>query len=211
MRKPWGEPYSGLDYSLERWSEYYHACIFAPPLLLAVIPASAIDIPLSAIADTIILPVDMNIKKASPARIDEDSQRRQHIMVSFDKTEKGGVQQINAGDPNNNQQIVMSRKYLTTISEEFRRGDFSKLENIHGNNPPWLALLRSAKPGDLHIQYQMRPFGAEIRYTSENPVLITAMHQWFDAQLADLGSDTLNRMSYDIRHDLEKLQDMQEQ
>lgn len=69
----WGESYSGLNYSLERWPEYYHACIFAPPLLLAVIPASAIDIPLSAIADTIILPVDLIIQKGSPARIDEEA------------------------------------------------------------------------------------------------------------------------------------------
>jgi hypothetical protein len=71
---------------------------------------------------------------------------------------------------------------LTKISQEFSRGDFSNPANIHGQNMPGLAALRTAKPGQLHVQYKDLPNGAEITYSAEDKALINAVHEWFDAQ-----------------------------
>jgi hypothetical protein len=156
---------------------------------------------------------------ASPARINEVAQRGQHVMPFdlkqtqhiFTKTENGGVQQVIARDPNNSQQIEMIRQHLTKISGEFSHGDFSDPAKIHGKDMPGLAALRTAKPGQLHVQYQELPAGAEITYSAEEPALTTAIHQWFDAQLADHGPDAMPGMDHGAMHDMEKMHDMHKQ
>ena len=39
----------------------------------------------------------------------------------------------------------------------------------------------------ITISYGEVDRGAEIRYASEDPALVEAIHQWFDAQLRDHG------------------------
>ncbi|MGZ5056245.1 MAG: aspartate carbamoyltransferase [Methylobacter sp.] len=130
---------------------------------------------------------------ASPERLNEVTRRGMHVMPFdlkqtqhiFNKTETGGVQQVIVKDPSNSKQIELIRQHLTKISGEFSHGDFSDPEKIHGKEMPGLAVLRTAKPGQLHIQYKELPNGAEITYSAEDKALITAIHQWFDAQLSD--------------------------
>jgi hypothetical protein len=86
---------------------------------------------------------------------------------------------------------------------------------------PGLAALRTAKQGQLHVQYKELPNGAEITYSAEDKALITAIHQWFDAQLADHGSDAVPGMNHgnmqkmhvmpNMHHDMQKMHDMQKQ
>ena len=58
--KGFGHPYEGLTYSSEEW-----LCIWAisaypfPPFLLFTFPMGVLDIVSSAVADTIILPIDL--------------------------------------------------------------------------------------------------------------------------------------------------------
>lgn len=52
---------------------------------------------------------------------------------------------------------------------------------------PGRAELRSAQPGKLRVQYRELPIGAEIEYTSDDPILIDAVHRWFDAQVTEHG------------------------
>ncbi len=50
---------------------------------------------------------------------------------------------------------------------------------------PGLDELRKAKPGQIDVVYKELPNGAEINYSTDSPVFINAIHQWFDAQLSD--------------------------
>ena len=147
---------------------------------------------------------------ASPERLNEVTQRGMHVMPFglkktqhvFDKTETGGVQQVIVKDPGNSKQIELIRQHLTKISEEFSHGDFSDPEKIHGKNMPGLAALRTAKPGQLHIQYKELPNGAEITYSAEDKALITAVHEWFDAKLADHDPDAMPGMNHGNMHNM---------
>ena len=122
-----------------------------------------------------------------------DLKQTQHI---FNKTETGGVQHVIVREKGNSNQIELIRQHLTKISGEFSRGDFSDPEKIHGKDMPGLAALRTAKPGQLHVQYKELPDGAEITYSAEDKALIDAVHQWFDAQLADHGPDAMPGMNH---------------
>jgi hypothetical protein len=145
---------------------------------------------------------------ASPERLNEVTQRGMHVMPFdlkqtqhlFNKTGTGGVQQVIVRDAGNSKQIELIRQHLMRISGEFNRGDFFNPEKIHGKDMPGLATLRTAKPGQLDIQYQALPNGAEITYSAEDKTLISAIHQWFDAQLADHGHDAMSGMNHGKMH-----------
>jgi hypothetical protein len=159
---------------------------------------------------------------ASPERLNEVTQRGMHVMPFdlkqtqhiFNKTETGGVQQVIAKDAGNSKQIELIRQHLTKISGEFSHGDFSDPEKIHGKEMPGLAVLRTAKLGQLHVRYLELPNGAEITYSAEDKTLVAAIHQWFDAQLADHGSDAMPGMNHgnmQNMHDMKKMHDMHKQ
>ena len=158
----------------------------------------------------------------SPERLNEVTQRGMHVMPFdlkktqhvLEKTETGGVQQVIVKDTGNSKQIELIRQHLTKISEEFSHGDFSDPEKIHGKDMPGLAALRTAKPGQLQVQYKELPDGAEITYSAEDKALITAVHEWFDAQLADHGPDAMPGMNHgnmQTMHDMQKMHDMHKQ
>lgn len=136
---------------------------------------------------------------ASPERLDEIAERGSHVMPFdlgqtqhiFTKTETGGVQQVIARDAGNTRQIALIRQHLSKISQEFIHGDFSNPAKIHGREMPGLAELRNAKQGQLQVQYKELANGGEIAYSSDVQALRTAIHHWFDAQLADHGSDAI--------------------
>jgi len=59
---------------------------------------------------------------------------------------------------------------------------------LHGSDMPGLAKLTTAG-SRLQIVYAATAVGAQIRYTTQNPDTLAALHQWFAAQLADHGAD----------------------
>ncbi|MCF7966094.1 MAG: aspartate carbamoyltransferase [Methylobacter tundripaludum] len=132
-------------------------------------------------------------ERAGDERLDEVVRRGSHVMPFdleqtthvFSKTGKGGLQQVVVKDNSNADQIKLIRQHLTKISNEFMQGDFSNPAKIHGEDMPGLAELRAAKPGRIKITYKELPNGAEIDYSTDDPKLIEAIHQWFDAQLSD--------------------------
>lgn len=145
------------------------------------------------------------IEKASDARVNEVAQRGKQVMPFdlnqtlhvFSKVENGGVQQVIAKDPANDMQIKLIRKHLSKIASDFKQANFSDPEKIHGEDMPGLEALRSAEPGAITIKYREIPEGAEITYITGNPDLITAIHQWFDAQLRDHDRHaTMHRMHH---------------
>ena len=133
---------------------------------------------------------------AEPAyekRLDEVAERGAHVMPFdlektihiFLKTADGGIQQVIAKDTSDTEQIQLIREHLLEISVEFSQGDFSRPERIHGEGMPGLTVLKSANSEQLKIEYHELPEGAQINYSTRLSSFISAIHQWFDAQLSD--------------------------
>ncbi|TXI05343.1 MAG: aspartate carbamoyltransferase [Rhizobium sp.] len=108
----------------------------------------------------------------------------------FTKTADGGVQQVITRRDDSNQAALI-RQHLAMIAQQFAVGDFKGPEHIHGQDMPGLTALRAAKTGELKVAYHDLPNGGEIVYQSNEPQLVAALHQWFDAQLADHGHDAM--------------------
>jgi hypothetical protein len=109
----------------------------------------------------------------------------------FAKTSQGGVQQVVVKNANDAEQVRLTRLHLKEIRGQFLQGDFSGPARIHGQDMPGLAALKAARQGQLAITYKDLDGGAELSYTTTNATLVTALHQWFDAQLADHGKDAM--------------------
>ena len=145
------------------------------------------------------------MEKASAARINEVAQLGKHVMPFdlnqtlhiFTKVNNGGVQQVIAKDPKNAIQIALIREHLIKIASDFKQANFSDPEKIHGKDMPGLEALRNAETGAVTIRYREISEGAEITYMTESPELVTAIHQWFDAQLRDHDRHaTMHRMHH---------------
>lgn len=130
---------------------------------------------------------------ADAARLDTVERRGAQVMPFslertvhvFTKTERGGLQQVLVRDEADAAQIGLVREHLRHIAGRFARGDFSDPAQIHGDDMPGLAELRRAGPGRIAVTYGELPLGAQVEYATEDPVLIAAIHRWFDAQLED--------------------------
>jgi hypothetical protein len=105
---------------------------------------------------------------------------------TFDATDTGGVQTVVADDPTDNEQIALIRSHLQEEVRRFRRGDFGDPESIHGHDMPGLRTL-AAHADSLDITYGELDRGGEVIYTSADPTIVTALHDWFAAQLRDHG------------------------
>lgn len=148
------------------------------------------------------------VEKADEKRLDEVAERGAHVMPFdlektlhvFSKTENGGLQQVVVKDKSDTEQIRLIRSHLSKISGEFKRGDFSNPERIHGESMPGLAELKKAKPGEIKIEYAELPDGAQIDYSSNSPKLIDAIHQWFDAQLSDHARHAVHGLPHQHMH-----------
>jgi hypothetical protein len=110
----------------------------------------------------------------------------EQTMHVFQSLEDGGLQTVRAKDPMNREQITLIQAHLQEEADKFQRGDFSDPAKIHGEGMPGLAALRA---GAEHIDVQYIPLlhGAQLRYTTNDPALVRAIHEWFMAQRADHG------------------------
>jgi hypothetical protein len=130
---------------------------------------------------------------ASPARLEEvaaqgaevmtfDLERTTHI---FKKLDNGGLQQV-VSDDQDARQITLIREHLAAEAQRFSQGNFHDPQMIHGENMAGLHQLITGYQR-LTVQYSEIENGAQILYTSPDPDLIAALHQWFEAQVADHG------------------------
>jgi len=117
-----------------------------------------------------------------------DLQSTSHV---FTRNRNGGLQQVLVKNPGDAVQLRLVRSHLRDIAARFEQGDFSAPTQIHGEDMPGLAQLKQARPGEVSIHYRDLPNGAQIRYATSNPALVQALHQWFQAQLADHGADAM--------------------
>ena len=112
-----------------------------------------------------------------------DLERTTHV---FQPTTDGGVQTVRADDPNDDEQIALIRAHLREEAAAFARGDFTDPAFIHGPDMPGLAELREGA-SRIDVEFQTLPEGARIRYVSDDPSLVHALHVWFEAQASDHG------------------------
>jgi hypothetical protein len=103
---------------------------------------------------------------------------------TFTKNDTGGIEQVLANDPNDQRNITLIREHLQKEAGQFANGDYSDPATIHGTTMPGLQELQ-AGTDRLQVSYQPVPSGARITSSSSDPVLIAALHAWFDAQTSD--------------------------
>jgi hypothetical protein len=113
-----------------------------------------------------------------------DLERTTHV---FTPSASGGVQKVVADDPGDNEQIRLIREHVRGEAGRFARGDFDDPASIHGDDMPGLRTLR-AEYEHMRARYTELPDGAKTTYTSSDPTVVDALHDWFDAQLGDHGS-----------------------
>jgi hypothetical protein len=84
------------------------------------------------------------------------------------------------------EQVSLIREHLSEEAERFSRGDFHDPAMIHGDD---MAGIHALVVGyeKLVVAFAEVEGGAEIRYSSADPDLVVALHEWFDAQLSDHG------------------------
>ncbi|WP_151476075.1 aspartate carbamoyltransferase [Streptomyces albicerus] len=104
----------------------------------------------------------------------------------FTPTRTGGVQDVVADQPDDEKQIDLIRTHLQQEAEAFSQGDFGDPAQIHGDSMPGLAELEDGHER-IEVRYRERPDGATLTYDTEEPALVDALHDWFEAQLSDHG------------------------
>lgn len=136
------------------------------------------------------------LEKTGPERTDEVLQRSQPVLPfsleqalqTFSKTVHGGVQHVVSKSTGDTRQIKLIQAYLLKLADEYRKGDFSETERIHGADMPGLTLLKTATTDDIKFEYKALENGAQIHYSTEYPQFVQALHIWFDAQISDHGN-----------------------
>ncbi|MEU4710857.1 hypothetical protein AB0G00_30960 [Nocardia salmonicida] len=106
---------------------------------------------------------------------------------SFQPVADGGQQTVTAHNPTDIEQIRLIREHLTSETAKFTAGDFGDPATIHGDRMPGLADLR-AGAARITVRYEELPDGARLFYTTNEPPLVSALHQWFEAQSSDHGT-----------------------
>ena len=106
-------------------------------------------------------------------------------MHRFVPTPAGGVQTVlvHDGDP---KQVALVRSHLRKEANAFARGDFADPASIHGGAMPGLRAMRAGAK-HIRVRYADVRNGAAITYATADPGLVTAIHAWFRAQVADHG------------------------
>lgn len=102
----------------------------------------------------------------------------------FEPMPEGGLQTVVADDPADRRQVELIQQHLRDEAAAFARGEFTDPARIHGAEMPGLATLQ-AKSDRLNIAFSPRADGAELRYVTDDPVVLAALHDWFAAQTSD--------------------------
>jgi len=111
-----------------------------------------------------------------------DLERSTHV---FEKLDDGGLQTV-VSDDADPEQVRLIRAHLAEEAKRFSGGDFHDPSMIHGEDMAGLHQLMMGHDR-IAIAYRDIDQGAEIRYTTDDPALVEAIHQWFDQQLRDHG------------------------
>ena len=76
----------------------------------------------------------------------------------FTQTDHGGIQKIQAKDPQDTEQIELIRHHLQKETDLFNQGNFSDPSSLHGSAMPGLSVLEQST-GKLTVEYSDLPDG----------------------------------------------------
>jgi hypothetical protein len=122
------------------------------------------------------------VAEAGRAVMPFDLEATTHV---FHKRPDGGLQTVLA-DGDDAEQVQLIRAHLSDEAARFARGDFHDPAMIHGEDMAGLHALVMGYES-VRVEYREVERGAEITYVSDDPALVEAIHEWFDAQLRDHG------------------------
>lgn len=137
-------------------------------------------------ADT---PRQTQVERNSEHVMPFDMNRTTH---TFAPTASGGVQTVVALE-NDPKQITLVRAHVRREATAFAHGDFTDPAAVHGGTMPGLHELRAGAK-HISVRYADIPWGAKITYATADPTLVTALHTWFKAQVADHGAHASMKM-----------------
>ena len=106
------------------------------------------------------------------------------VTQTFIKTPSGGVERIVAIESGDAKQIGLIRTTLQRLADDFGSRNFSSAGNGQRTDLAGVATLVEAPPGALRAEYFELRGGGEIRLTSIDPRIVSAVHDWFDAEQA---------------------------
>lgn len=105
----------------------------------------------------------------------------------FEPNDDGLVQAVVADDSRDTDQIELIREHLISERERFQAGDYGDPAQIHGEDMPGLDELE-AGAANVVVEYDELSDGAQLTFTSNDPELVQALHDWGDAQDTDHGA-----------------------
>jgi hypothetical protein len=103
---------------------------------------------------------------------------------TFTKTPGGGVEKVLVKDPADARNQSLIRSHLSEEAMLFRRGDYADPAMIHGMGMPGLKELEAGAT-QVSVVFADVVGGAQITYSSTDSALASALHAWFDGQVAD--------------------------
>ena len=103
---------------------------------------------------------------------------------TFVKTDSGGVQEVVADDAGDSRNLELVRDHLESEARAFERGDYRDPARIHGMEMPGVAELADGARR-VDVRYEAIRRGGRITYSTDDPVLVSALHAWFDRQSSD--------------------------
>ena len=113
-------------------------------------------------------------------------------LHTFTKNDSGGVQTVVVRDPSDTSNPSLVRMHLQMEAQNFSSGNFTDPTQLHGENMPGVSTL-TQNFTKTTVTYRELPNGGAIDYQSTDTETIAAIHEWFDAQLSDHGSDAASQ------------------
>jgi len=102
------------------------------------------------------------------------------VKETFIPTPDGGIEDAVVIAPNL-AAVNHLRAETRKRAAAFARGTFVDPTNPHGDLVPGLREMRS-QWNKVHVRYEDLPDGSRIKYTTNDPVMVEALHQWFVAR-----------------------------
>lgn len=101
------------------------------------------------------------------------------IALTLQKTDAGGVETMVARDPGDTDQVGKVRTLLREEVAQFQQGRYPDPAREHGMVMPGSKELEAGY-ATVQVAYTDQPAGGQITYTAPDPVLVGALHDWFD-------------------------------
>jgi len=102
----------------------------------------------------------------------------------FTLTNSGGMIQVTANDPKDEQSIAQVQEHLVHIAEMFASGDFSTPHFVHDQTPPGVSTMQKLKK-QIHYTSETLPNGARVKIETTSPQAVAAVHDFLRFQIED--------------------------